>query len=268
MPKIIIPVMSTHLINFNPYLVGGGRLETDATGVIRLTLPAGQRHYCDAQIDDYHRLPRKRFRWNPPVHLEIRARVSHPQPPGTFGFGFWNDPFTLSLGQGGAARRLPAPPQTIWFFYGSPHNDIRLRPNLRGHGWKTASLRSPAIPSILLVFPAAAAVMLSQIPFLRGLILKTASKIISVEENLLGVTLTTWHRYTIDWEPFRAMFRVDGHLILEAKNPPQGPLGFVAWIDNQYATVSPERGFHFGVLPTDGEQWLELEICELSQESK
>jgi hypothetical protein len=261
-------MMASHFINFNPYLIGGGRLETSKAGAIRLILPSGQNHYCDAQIDDYHLLPRKHFLWNPPVHLEIRARASHPQPPGTLGFGFWNDPFTLSLGQGGAARRLPAAPQTIWFFYGSPHNDIRLGCDLRGHGWKAASLRSLAIPSLLLAFPAGAAIVLSQIPCLRGPILRTALRFVSAEENLLDVTLTAWHRYTIDWAPYRAVFRVDDHIALEADNPPRGPLGFVAWIDNQFAVASPERGFHFGVIPTTREQWLELEICELSQETK
>ena len=42
-----------------------------------------------------------------------------------------------------------------------------------------------------------------------------------------------------------------------APNPPPGPLGFVAWIDNQYAVATPRGELRFGAL-TCGPQWLEL----------
>lgn len=258
--------MSSTPFSFDPYLIGEGKLERLRTGGLRLALPSNRETYCDAQVDDYHRLPRKRFLWRPPVHLQIRARASHLQPPGTLGFGFWNDPFTFSLGQGGAARRLPAAPKAIWFFYASPHSDICLCPNLPGHGWKAVSLRSATIPPALLALPAAIALALSQTPFLRGPILRSAAYFVRSEENLINLAISEWHEYTIDWDSQRAIFRVDDHLLFEAKDPPQGPLGFVAWIDNQYAVASPDRGFRFGVLPTDEEQWLELDSLKICRD--
>jgi hypothetical protein len=48
-----------------------------------------------------------------------------------------------------------------------------------------------------------------------------------------------------------------------AVDPPTGPLGFVAWIDNQFAVASPEGGFRFGTLATQEEQWLEIENLSL-----
>ena len=41
--------------------------------------------------------------------------------------------------------------------------------------------------------------------------------------------------------------------------PPRGPLGFVLWIDNQYAVASLEGRFGFGVLPLPETQWLEVD---------
>src|SRR6185437_1640881 len=124
----------------------GGTLETGPTG-LRLALPDGARAgiYSDAQIDDYGTLPPSRFPWRPPLHLEVRARASHPAHParemppeplenqqwirGTAGFGFWNYPFSLS----GAVLRLP---EAVWFFAASPPSNMALVPGVPGWGWK------------------------------------------------------------------------------------------------------------------------------------
>ena len=257
-------MITSNSFRFDPFLMGGGRLERYENDALRLSLPSNQARYCDAQIDDYHKLPRNRFPWTPPVYLEILARASHSRPFGTLGFGFWNDPFTLSLGQGGAARRLPAPPQTLWFFYGSSENDIHFQSDIPGHGWKASSVRSPSIPSLLLLFPAMGAILLSYIPFLRRTILINALKVVSAQEKLIDNDLREWHHYAINWQTTKAIFQVDEQIVMVVKNPPSGPLGFVAWIDNQYATASPERGFHFGVIPIHEPQWLEIKILSLS----
>jgi hypothetical protein len=57
---------------------------------------------------------------------------------------------------------------------------------------------------------------------------------------------------------------VDNEILLAAPEPPPGPLGFIAWIDNQYAVASPEGGLRFGLIPTPETQW--LEICDLRLE--
>jgi hypothetical protein len=238
--------------------IGGGSVREIEQGVMRLTVPPTSSGYADAQVDDYRSLPRQRFPWNPPLRLNLRARASRNYNPGTLGFGFWNDPFTLSLGQGGAARRLPAAPRTLWFFYGSPPNDMALAPDIPGFGWKAASLNSASVPPLILAPLAAGAVALAQIPIIRRPVMRTALRVIKAAERMLEPTLAEWHRYTITWETKIARFFIDGMLVLEAHDPPISRLGFVAWIDNQYAIASPQGGFRFGILPVEEEQWLEI----------
>ena len=107
-----------------PIRIGGGTVDRDAGGVIRLGLPPVDPGYADAQLDDTAGRPRAELRHRPPFRMRLRARVSTPRPVGTLGFGLWNDPFAFSLGFAGASRKLPAWPQALWFFYGSPPNDL------------------------------------------------------------------------------------------------------------------------------------------------
>jgi hypothetical protein len=106
---------------------------------VTLRLPPAS-GYADSQLDDTQGRARRLFRWRPPLRFSVRARTSIPDPRGTFGFGFWNDPFSLSLGMGGAARKLPAAPQCAWFFYGSPPHDLPLAEGVPGSGWKAQTL--------------------------------------------------------------------------------------------------------------------------------
>ncbi len=239
--------------------IGGGRIAASKPDRYRMIIPPKQKGYTDAQLDDYRTLPRRKFPWEPSLRMRLRARASHPSPLGTLGFGFWNDPFTLSLGQGGAARRLPAAPNALWFFYGSPPNDMALDPKVTGHGWKAASLRSAPVPVPLLALPAFAAVALAQVKFFRRSIMQTSLRFIRAEEHLLETTIDEWHEYELHWQVGRATFFVDGSQAHTSRNPPAGPLGFVTWIDNQYAVASPQGGFRFGTLATPEEQWLEIE---------
>ncbi len=242
---------------FSPLLIGGGRAESVPGPGVRLSLPPSP-GYADAQLDDYRFLPRSRFPWRPPLRLTLRARASSPAPLGTLGFGFWNDPFTLSLGQSGAARRLPAAPNTAWFFYSSPPSQIELVHGVPGHGWKAATLRAGRIPAILLAPAVAAVLALTLIPGLRQATMAAARRAARASEALLDVRLDTWREYEIVWEQERVRFRVDGREVHQSPQPPAGPLGFVAWIDNQYAVASRAGRFGFGVIPTAQEQWLEV----------
>jgi hypothetical protein len=45
------------------------------------------------------------------------------------------------------------------------------------------------------------------------------------------------------------------------------PLGLILWIDNQYAVASPRKGFGFGVLAVDSDQWLEITDLEVEDGS-
>ena len=248
---------------WEPLEIGGGRVRILNADHMRFTLPAHSGGYSDAQIDDYRRLSRRSFPWDPPVKMRLEARASMPHPRGTLGFGFWNDPFSLSLGQGGAARRLPSSPQAIWFFYGSPPHDLALDPGVPGSGWKAAVLRTPRLPSLVLAPLALGAIAFAQIPGLKRPVIHTALQFAQAEERLLSESLDEWHRYELEWLERGARFSIDGETVLQTTISPPAPLGFVTWIDNQYAVASPESGFRFGVLPLAEDQWLEIRGLEV-----
>ena len=80
------------------------------------------------------------------------------------------------------------------------------------------------------------------------------------EQRLDGVMagpITEWHLYEIDWLPQQTTFLVDGRVVLRAR-PPQGPLGFVAWIDNQWMIVHPMGRLRHGLTAKSNHQWLEI----------
>jgi hypothetical protein len=226
--------------------------------VWRLTIPPVAQGYADAQIDDYRPVPRRAFPWSPPLRLSMRTRAHPAQPVGTLGFGFWNDPFTLALGQGGAARRLPASPEAIWFFYGSPPHDLSFVPGVPGHGWKASTLSGPPLPPLALLPSAGAAFLLSRAPLLGGAVVRAAKRAVRAAEAVVTVPLDSWHEYTLEWHACEARFVVDGSPVLTTEIVPRPPLGFVAWIDNQFATISPRNGIRFGTLPTANSQALEI----------
>ncbi len=238
--------------------LGGGRVDGTSVNDYMLSLPPDCEHYADAQIDDYRSLPRSEFRWRPPLHLELNARASSSQPSGTLGFGLWNDPFSMILGQGAAEQRIPALPQAAWFFYGSPPNDLSLGGRSPGAGWLAMTMRSRRIPTPLIAPPLLLAWLLAQIQPLRAPLFKIARSIVRVEACEVGVPMDDWHRYAIEWLPEQIEFHVDGRLVMAASLTLRIPLGFVAWIDNQYLIASPAAGLRFGVLSTVAEQWLEL----------
>ena len=43
---------------------------------------------------------------------------------------------------------------------------------------------------------------------------------------------------------------------------PRGPLGFVAWVDNQWAVATPRGRFGWGLLASS-EQWLDLGVVQI-----
>lgn len=250
----------------------GGAVEVGASGV-RLSFPDGAHkgHYTNAQIDDYGFRPPARFRWRPPLHVEVRARASHPAHPaqslppdqtddqrwlqGTAGFGFWNHPFTVNS----VALRLP---KAIWFFAASPPSNMALVPGSPGWGWKAQVVHTHRPGVALGVAPTAAAVAWALISRREAMASRWVQRLSGTVEAPVDADLREWHTYAIDWRPDRARFFVDGAEILSAPNPPRGPLGFVAWVDNQYAVVTPRGQFRFGTLTT-GPQWLEIESLRI-----
>jgi hypothetical protein len=242
--------------------IGGGSVQGH-TGHLRLVIPPVRRGYADAQVDDYRHLPRRQFPWRAPLRLRLRARSSHAAPQGTLGFGFWNDPLALSIGRGGTAGRLPAVPSAVWFFFGSPPHDLAFEEGVPGAGLRAGCLRSRGVPWPLVALGAPAALALSRVPRQRARAVQALRRLVRAHEVVIDTSLDTWHTYEIAWHPCEAVFKVDGVVRLVAPDPPAGPLGFIAWIDNQYAVLSADRGIHFGVLPCPEAQVLEIEDLDL-----
>ena len=223
---------------------------------LRLTIrKIKAQEYTDAQIDDYQGLPRKRFAWNPPLTMTVRARFSHSdgELKGTAGFGFWNDPFMMT------GRRVPTLPRAIWFFFASPPSNMKLDLRTPGHGWKAATIDALRWRFLLILPTALLAVPLMNVQRLFRAVWPTAQRAMGVSEAVVAVEMTEWHSYAIEWGCTRARFFVDGELLMDCDTPPRGPLGFVVWLDNQYAVVTPWGRFGTGLLDAPGEQWLEVD---------
>ncbi|NLD73859.1 MAG: hypothetical protein GX649_14245 [Chloroflexi bacterium] len=224
----------------------------------RLVIPAGPPDdFRIAQLDDYSRLYRRHLRWRPPAHLAVRARASSRGLAGTWGFGWWNDPFSLGLGKGATKGRLPALPQTAWFFHASPPNHLTLRDDLPHDGMLAAAFRSPAVPSELLTLGAPLLPLLALPPAAR-LLRRLARRLITEDGRRLDLDPTAWHDYRLDWWPDGLRLSVDGEVCLETNVSPRAPMGLVLWIDNQYAAYPPTGRVRQGALATPEPAWLEV----------
>ena len=235
------------------------RLEA-AGGVWRFvnTLTHGDT-YTNAQIDGYQGVPRSAFPWQPPLTLTVEARFTHPDGHlcGTAGFGFWNDPFLMT------GLRLPALPQAVWFFYGSPPTNLKLAVDVPGRGWKAAALDAKSLPAPLLLPLAPLAVPLMNVPPLYRALWPLAGRALRISEALVPAEMTAWHAYRIEWGVERVRFLVDGAPILEGPSP-RGPLGFVMWNDNQAMVATPQGQFRWRTLPVPGEQAMEVRALRIT----
>lgn len=221
-----------------------------------MKIPAGDTSaYRFAQIDDYFGLPRRKF----PHHsstLSLRARTSSSAIPGTWGFGLWNDPFGMSLGFGANRFRLPTLPNAAWFFGASQENHLSFS-DKPAQGFLAQSFRSPKFHASLI--PAGLV-----LPFSPKTTRRMVSKVIAEDSSALGVDVTQWHRYKLEWSPNRVAWYVDNAPVFESPVSPNPPLGLVIWIDNQYAAFTPEGKVSFGVLEGN-EEWLEIEDLIMSE---
>jgi hypothetical protein len=245
--------------------IGQGTVARES-GLLRLSVPSTPVNvYSDAQISDY--VGKRDFRWRPPVRMTVTA---HTIPPlyevgrglgggdqsflrGTAGFGFWNHPFV----PGERGFRLP---QAVWFFFSSPPNNMKLAKGVPGPGWKAATIDATRWPFLALLPTAPLGVFLMRIPALYNRLWPVGQRAIGVSEHLLDtVLLAESHTYSLDWQADRVTFALDGNIIHITPAAPRGPLGFIAWIDNQYAIVTPQGQFGFGLLPVEWEQTLLIE---------
>jgi hypothetical protein len=234
-------------------------------GALRLAVPSTPANtYSDAQISDY--AGKRDFIWRPPARLTITARAEttattiavgarHAVPTlqGTAGFGLWNHPFV----PGERGFRLP---QAVWFFFSSPPSNMQLARGVAGPGWKAATIDATRWPFLALLPTAPVGLLLMRIPPLYRLLWPVGQRAIGVSEHLLdSALLLETHTYTIDWQQDGVAFAVEGVTVHQTPAAPRGPLGFIAWIDNQYAIATPQGRFGFGLLPVTDEQALIIE---------
>lgn len=247
-------------------LAGGGTLAITGSSVRLALSRATSRHYADAQIDDYAGRPLPRYPWRPPLRMEVRARASLALPPnapslenglrGTVGFGFWNYPLTLAGG-------IPRLPDAVWFFGASPPSNMALVPGVPGCGWKAQVIHAHRWQSLAAGVPALGAMAWARLTNDTQHAARWVQRVTGAAEAALDCSLTEWHDYALEWRRAAARFWVDGREVLTAPDPPPGPLGFVTWIDNQYAVATPRGTFRFGLLES-GPEWLELDRLRIT----
>ena len=232
--------------------------------VVRLVLPANSgTTYGDAQLDDYHR--DGVMRWNAPLRLRVLARFSHPAAllRGTAGFGFWNDPFGMTaIGNDRAWWRRIRLPQALWFFFASSPSNMALAADVPGCGWKAATIDAGRLAAKTLLPLAPLGMLACRAPVLYRHVWPLAQRVLKIDERLLPITMDEWHNYELDWERKGATFRIDGAVVFRTRFSPIGPLGFVAWIDNQTMVATPQGQIRSGLIATD-EQWLEIAALEV-----
>ena len=241
---------------------GGKVLQTGPTAW-HLEIPSGPSgEYRLAQLDDYGRLSRKEFPWRPPLKLNLRMRASAQSIPGTWGFGLWNDPFGTALVKGSQVR-LPTLPNAAWFFFASPPNYLSLRDDLPARGQLAAAFQSPAkLPAgLILSLPLLPLILL---PPVGRLLRSQARRYVCQDTAELDLDPTSWHAYEIDWREEVVIFRLDGQKIFETKVNPEGPLGLVIWVDNQYASLPPDGRLGYGTLANEMAAWIEVADLKLT----
>jgi hypothetical protein len=176
---------------------------------------------------------------------------------GTAGFGFWNVPFDP-----GRPTR-PALPRAIWFFFGSAPHDVALAAGIPGFGWKAACLDAGRLQALRWIPLAPLALLGMRNRRIFEWLWPRIQRALAVSEAIVPDDLRPWRRYAIDWGVDGADFWVDDRHVLHAPVAPRGPLGFVAWLDNQYAIATPRGRFGWGLLDVVEPQWLEIADLEI-----
>lgn len=245
------------------HVAGGGNVLKTPDGDWRLSIPKGDRGaYRLAQLDDYSHLARGSFCWQAPLSIYLRARASSAAIPGTWGFGLWNDPFSMGLLGGGGKARLPALPDTAWFFFAAPPNYLSLKDDLPAQGWLAATFRSPDWPAPLLALGLPALPLLLVPPGAR-LLRRLGRKIIHQDAAALDCDPVEWHAYSLEWAEGEVCFRVDGDEALRTEIAPEGRLGLVLWVDNQYMKIAADGRMGYGTLTNETGAWIEIGDLEI-----
>jgi hypothetical protein len=237
------------------HVTKGGNV-TEIPGGYRLSIPGIQKlTYLLAQLDDYTTYSRGKFPHRY-ASIGLEARVSAAALPGTWGFGVWNDPFGLNLGFTGSSLRLPALPNTAWYFNASFHNYLSFQDNKPAQGFLAQCFQSPTFDWRLIWIP-------WLLFFHRKLARRMLSKIIQEDSTLVSLDVTQWQKYELEWGVEGTKFSVNNKMVLASSISPKPPLGVVIWMDNQYAAFTPRGKIRYGVLDHPDPAWLEIRSLEI-----
>lgn len=233
--------------------IGNGRVQqeiNDNTESWRLSLPSSTGNtpvYHDAQISTYRTRPD--FKYQPGLRLQLKA-YAEGDLRGTAGFGFWNHPFV----PGERGFRLP---KALWFFFSSPPSNMQLAQGVGGAGWKAATFDATRWQFLALLPTAPLGFLLMRIPTLYRRLWPIGQQALGVHEAMLdSALLSSEHIYTLEWTSEGVRFLVDDMLVLDAPVRIKGSLGFIAWVDNQYAVVTPQGHLGLGIVDVPASQAL------------
>ena len=240
---------------------GNGRVFVRENALNLLKPSHDDSHYHNAQITDYD--SQRQFKFRPPLRLTVTVQATSADLRGTAGFGFWNHPFSPT-------EFNLTMPQAVWFFFASSESNMALAKGVQGYGWKAATFNAKRLAFYGLLPTAPLAIPLMNVKPAYDALWSIGQKAIGVQETLLDThLLTEQHTYQIDWLPDKTIFRVDGNIVLEAYTGiPNNALGFVAWLDNQYAIVTPQGRFGFGFVSAPQEQSLILHEVRIERMSE
>lgn len=241
--------------------LGSGRVQQEFKNdkeIWRLYLPPAvdnSRGYHDAQIATYR--TRQDFQYQPGTRLQLTA-YAEGDLQGTAGFGFWNHPFV----PGERGVRLP---KALWFFFSAPPSNMRLAYGVDGSGWKAATFDATRWQFLALLPTAPLGFLLMKIPTWYRQLWPIGQRALAVQEAMLdSALLRTERTYTLEWRAEGIQFMVDNVPVLNAAVQINGTLGFIAWVDNQYAIVTPQGHFRMGTVPVNNPQTLVLRDISIS----
>jgi len=110
------------------------------------------------------------------------------------------------------------------------------------------------------------AIPLMHLPPLYRRLYPLAQRVLGVHEAALDPALLAGRqRYELLWLPRRLEFYVGGMLVLAVNDAPRGALGFIAWIDNQFAIVTPQGRYGAGLCALDAPQSLTLHTLTIAE---
>lgn len=231
-------------------------------GALHLGLQSDEANttYHNAQITEYAPT-QKDFQFRAPLTLKVQAYSSlHPNNmKGTAGFGFWNHPFSPDQKGWGL-------PQTLWFFFSGSQSNMALAKDVAGNGWKTATMDAKRGLARVLLPLAPLAMPLMRVKSLYNALYPIGQSALGVSEAVLDAELLqSLHTYEIEWRKNGAIFRIDDEIVHQTNHAPQGALGFIAWMDNQFAIVTPQGHLQMGLVPVEKTQSLVIEKIEISE---